>query len=139
MTPPKYVPGASPGASPEGRTPVSSVVRPAVPTLTGRTTEDPVREDPTQVRPQPGTNHLITNRTRPFWNATRDLLISDLGWHHRDELYNLGKTHGLAERTVANLLPRASKRRWISRSRGHVRLRDRAALEAALAMDAGAR
>ena len=79
----------------------------------------------------PSNTYLVTARTKPFWEHTLHLL-DDGAWHHRDELHALGKHHGLADRTIANLLPRASKRRWIERSRGYVRIRDRAALDAAL-------
>lgn len=114
-----------------------------VPTLTGTDAQsEPPAAPPTTASEtpdapthnKPGTTWLITDRTRPFWTATRDLL-ADTRWHHRDELYDLGQTHGLAERTIANLLPRASKRGWIARSRGHVRIRDVEAFTAALTMD----
>jgi hypothetical protein len=87
----------------------------------------------------PGTTWLITDRTRPFWQHLRNLLVSDNDWHHRDQVITLGKTHGLAERTVVNLLPRAGRRGWLERHQAHVRIRDRAALDAALAMDGGER
>lgn len=79
----------------------------------------------------PGTTWLITDRTRPFWHATLDLLV-DGDWHHRDELIAIGKTHNLADRTVINLLPRAGRRGWITRHLQSVRLNDRNALERAL-------
>lgn len=131
---------ASIGASADPQGPSESSASVRSPTLTGTDAlSEPSADAPTTASDhtdahplnRPGTTWLITDRTRPFWHHTRDLLI-DGDWHHRDELYAIGKTHGLAERTIANLLPRASNRRWIERSRGQVRIRDRAALDQAL-------
>ena len=110
--------------------------RPSSPTLSGdeHRMESPQTSIETTTQLVPGRAEprpLITDHNRPFFQHLRDLLI-DGNWHHRDEVFTIGRTHGLAERTIANLLPRASHRRWISRSRGHVRIRDRAALERAL-------
>jgi len=57
MTNPQCFPGASLGASRAGRTRCLRVVRPPVPLPTGRTTRDPVRKDPTQVRPPVRPDH----------------------------------------------------------------------------------
>lgn len=131
MTHLKSVPSPSPSPSPAGRTHQAREVRPPVPPFQGTDHSGQVRRDGPKTCPTPGTDPIITNRSRPFFQHLRDLLI-DGNWHHRDEVFTIGRQHGLADRTIANLLPRASKRRWISRSRGHVRIRDRAAFEAAL-------
>lgn len=84
------------------------------------------------VTPRPA---FITPRTRPFWQALHDTLITTPKIPHRD-VVKMGQTHGLEPRTVKNLLARVPRRRWISRSAGYVTLRDRAAFEQAL-LEAG--
>lgn len=59
MTTPKCFPGASPGASPAGRTRCLRVVRPPVPLPTGTDHRNPVRKTPTPVRPPVRPDHLL--------------------------------------------------------------------------------
>jgi hypothetical protein len=75
---------------------------------------------------------LITPRTHAFWQHLHDLLAI-VGYLRQAEIVAIGqKDHQLAPRTIANLLARAGKRRWISRTTGVVKLRDRPAFEQAL-------
>lgn len=101
------------------------------------TSTDDLTENTTTSSPgTTSTRPFITTRTHPFWTDVRNLL-NDNTWHPRAEIQELGKKHHLADRTIANLLPRAAKRQWIRRSHGHIQIRDQAALDAALDLKAG--
>lgn len=74
---------------------------------------------------------LITNRTHPAWDAIWRLL-NDGHWHPRTEVVELMHQTGLAPRTIDNHLRSASRRGWITQSRGRVKVRDSHAIDAAL-------
>lgn len=67
---------------------------------------------------------LITDRTETFWTEVYALLRDGCG-HDTADLIELGARHGLAPRTIENLIPRAARRRWLSRSHGVIVIRDR--------------
>lgn len=117
---------ASVGPSPYGTDAVSEP-----PTTASATTASTASDTP---HGQTGTNWLITDRTRAFWTAVLDLL-NDRRAHQITELIDLGFVHGLTQRTVENLIPRASKRRWITKKHDRVALLDANALRQALAAD----
>jgi hypothetical protein len=86
----------------------------------------------------PGTTWLITNRTRPAWTAALDLLDDDQ-WHETTELaQTMRNTAELADRTIATHLRSASRRGWITKRRGRVKLRSRTLVEQALDLTDGA-
>lgn len=71
----------------------------------------------------PGARWLITDRTLPAWTRAHAIL-ADREWHSLDALIAEMQECGLAYRTVLGLIRSATVRRWVSRDRGRVRLRD---------------
>lgn len=80
----------------------------------------------------PGTTWLLTPRCRPAWIAALNILDDDQ-WHPiEDVVQAMRDASTMASRTIENHFASAGRRRWIERRRGRIRLRDRAAFEAAL-------
>lgn len=75
---------------------------------------------------KPGTTWLVTPNTKDAWAAALTLLDDD-NWHDIEDLHDAMHATGLADRTIANHLRSAGRRRWITRRNKRVRLLDRAA------------
>ena len=85
-----------------------------------------------------GTTWLTTPRCAPAWTAALDLLADD-HWHPIPDLARaMHAAADLAPSTIRRHIHSACCRGWIRRKAGHVRLRDRTAIETALDLAATA-
>jgi hypothetical protein len=110
----------------------SIVPHPTGTTSTTESNNDHPKTTSSSITDRTTTRQIIGPRSTPAWDAAINYLDDDQ-WHPIPELLTaMLDASDLSRRTVQNYLASASRRGWVRRKRGKVKIRDRHALDAAL-------